>query len=90
MKTFFRVTALQMLPGLISGAVLSFTEIINELSASMILYTGKTATISVAIFSALFRDSYGTAAALATILTVVTIICLILFNKISGDRGFIG
>ena len=90
MKTFFRVTALQMLPGLISGAVLSFTEIINELSASMILYTGKTATISVAIFSALFRDAYGTAAALATILTVVTIICLILFNKISGDRGFIG
>ena len=90
MKTFFKTTTPQMLPGLCSGAVLSFIEIINELSASMILYTGKTTTISVAIFNSLFRDAYGTAAALATILTLVTVVCLLLFNKFSGGRSFVG
>ena len=90
MKTFFKTTAPQMIPGVLSGAVLSFIEIINELSTSMILYTGKTTTISVAIFSSLFRDSYGTAAALATILTLVTVVCLMLFNKLSGGKSYVG
>lgn len=90
MKTFFKTTAPLMMPGLFSGALLSFIEIINELSSSMILYTGKTTTISVAIFNALFRDAYGTASALATILIAVTIICLIIFNKVSGGKSFVG
>lgn len=90
MKTFLKTTTPQMLPGLFSGAVLSFIEIINELSASMILYTGKTTTIAVAIFSSLFRDAYGTAAALATLLTVVTVVLLIIFNKVSGGKSFVG
>jgi iron(III) transport system permease protein len=82
-------TAPQMLPGLFSGAILSFIEIINELSCSMILYTGKTQTIAVAIFNSLFRDAYGTAAALATILTVVTVLALMLFNKLTGGKGYV-
>lgn len=88
-KTFFMTTAPQMLPGLFSGAILSFIEIINELSCSMILYTGKTQTIAVAIFNSLFRDAYGTAAALATILTVVTVLALMLFNKLTGGKGYV-
>lgn len=90
MKTFFKTTAPLMMPGLFSGALLSFIEIINELSSSMILYTGKTTTISVAIFNALFRDAYGTASALATILIAVTIVCLIIFNKVSGGKSYVG
>jgi len=89
MKTFCKTTAILMLPGMFSGAVLSFIATINELSSTIILYTGKTATISVAIYSEIFKDGYGTAAALATILTLTTIICLAIFNKVSGGKSVV-
>ncbi|GKX28558.1 iron ABC transporter permease [Vallitalea longa] len=87
MKTFFKTTARLMAPGVISGAILSWITTINELSSSIILYTGKTATISVAIYTEVVRASFGTAAALASILTVTTVISILVFNKISGGKG---
>src|SRR5699024_9432658 len=51
MKTFFKVTARLMAPGILSGAILSFITTINELSSSIVLYTGATATITVTIYS---------------------------------------
>lgn len=85
-KTFFKVTAIMMLPGVLSGAILSWITIINELSASVILYTGKTRTMSVAIYTEVIRASYGTAAALASILTLTTIVSLLIFFKLSGKK----
>ncbi len=85
-KTFFKVTAFMMMPGVISGAILSWITIINELSASVILYTGNTRTMSVAIYTEVIRSSYGTAAALASILTLTTVISLLLFFKLSGKK----
>lgn len=69
MKAFFKVTAKMMLPGVVSGAILSWITLINELSSSVMLYTSRTRTMSVAIYNEVIRASYGTAAALATILT---------------------
>jgi len=89
MKTFFKTTAILMLPGMLSGAVLSFVATINELSSTIILYTGGTSTISAAIYTTLFADAYGPAAALSTILTASTILALLLFNKISGGKNVI-
>jgi len=89
MKTFIKTTAILMLPGMFSGAVLSFIATINELSSTIILYTGSTATISVAIYSEIFKDGYGTAAALATILTATTVLCLAIFNKVSGGKSVV-
>lgn len=86
LKTFFKVTAVMMLPGVMSGAILSWITVINELSASVILYTGKTRTMSVAIYTEVIRASYGTAAALASILTLTTILSLLLFFKLSGSK----
>ncbi len=85
-KTFFKVTAVMMMPGVLSGAILSWITIINELSASVILYTGSTRTMSVAIYTEVIRASYGTAAALASILTLTTIASLLLFFKLSGSK----
>lgn len=90
MKTFAKTTAILMLPGMLSGAVLSFIATINELSSTIILYSGKTGTISVAIYTEIFKDGYGTAAALATILTASTIIALIIFDKVSGGKSVVG
>ncbi len=85
-KTFFKVTAILMMPGVVSGAILSWITIINELSASVILYTGDSRTMSVAIYTEVIRSSYGTAAALASILTLTTVISLLLFFKLSGKK----
>lgn len=87
MKTFFKTTARLMAPGVLSGAILSWITTINELSSSVILYTGKTGTIAVAIYTEVIRASFGTAAALATILTVTTVVSILIFNKISGGKG---
>ncbi len=86
MKTFFTLTARLMAPGILSGGILSWITCINELSSSVMLYGGKTSTISVAIYTEVVRNSYGTAAALATILTVSTVVSLLLFLKVSKGR----
>lgn len=86
MKSFFKVTVRIMMPGIISGAILSWISTINELSSSVMLYTGKTATISVAIYTEVVRASFGTAAALASILTITTILSFIIFNIISKGK----
>ena len=90
MRTFFKTTVHLMLPGVLSGAVLSFVSVINTLSATLLLYTGKTVTIPVAIFNCVNNDAYGQASALSTILTLTTVLCLILFNKISGGKSVVG
>lgn len=86
MKTFFKITARMMAPGIISGAVLSWITCINELSSSIMLYTGKTSTIAVAIYTEVVRNSFGTAAALASILTLATVVSLLLFMWISKGK----
>ena len=86
MQTFVKVTARLMAPGVLSGAILSWITCINELSSSVMLYGGKTSTISVAIYTEVVRNSFGTAAALASILTVSTVISLLIFLKVSKGK----
>lgn len=86
-KTFFKVTSIMMLPGVLSGAILSWITVINELSSSVILYTGFTRTMSVSIYTEVIRASYGTAAALSTILTFTTVISLLIFFKVTGGKN---
>jgi iron(III) transport system permease protein len=86
LKTFFKITLPMMLPGVISGAILSWVTIISELSTSIILYTARTKTMTIAIYTEVIRGNYGTAAALATILSVVTVISLLIFFKLTGKK----
>ncbi len=86
LRSFLDVTARLMLPGVLTGAILSWVTVINELSSSIILYTGATRTMSVAIYSEVVRASYGTAAALSTVLTATTILSLALFFRFSGSK----
>ncbi len=86
MKTFFKVTVPMMLPGVISGAILSWIMIITELSTSIILYTTKTKTMTLEIYSQIIRGNDGIAAAISSILTFSTIIALAVFFKVSGKK----
>ncbi|GIP34164.1 iron ABC transporter permease [Paenibacillus sp. J2TS4] len=86
-KTFFKTTARLMAPGVLSGAILSWVTTINELSSTIVLYYGATATITVTIYSEVFTSNYGTGAALASILTLTTLISLLIANKLAGKKG---
>lgn len=86
MKTFFRITLPMMLPGIISGAILSWVTIITELSTSILLYTARTQTMTIAIYTEVIRGNYGIAAALSTILIGITVFSLLLFFKLTGQK----
>ena len=85
-KKFFRITVPMMASGIISGAILSWVTMISELSTAIILYTGKTKTLTVAIYTEVIRGNYGTAAALSTIMTILTVISLLAFSKLNGGK----
>ena len=85
-KAFAKVTLPSMLPGVLSGAIMSWMSVITELSASILLYTGLTKTLTISIYTEVIRANYGNAAALSSILTFTTVVTLLLFFKITGKK----
>ncbi|MBQ5951697.1 MAG: iron ABC transporter permease [Lachnospiraceae bacterium] len=83
--TFFKVTMPVMMPGIVSGAILSWITLIQELSSTLMLYTNRTATITVTMFQQVNRGAYGVASALATILITVVILSMLLFFRLTGN-----
>ena len=86
LKTFVKVTVPMMSNGIISGAILSWVAIVTELSSSVILYSNKTATLTMQAYIYIGRGEYGTAAAFAAILTVITAISLFIYMAISKSE----
>ncbi|OQY30600.1 MAG: iron ABC transporter permease [Anaerolineaceae bacterium 4572_5.1] len=85
LNTFYKITMPMMAAGIISGAILSWITMISELSTAILLYTVRTQTLTVAIYTQIIRGNYGISAALSTILAVLTIISLMIFNKVSKE-----
>ncbi|SJZ91488.1 ABC transporter permease [Consotaella salsifontis] len=85
-KAFLKVTVPIMLPGIIVGAMMSFITAINELSSTLLLYTGSTATMPIKIYSAVLDGEFGLAAALSTILLVSSGICVFIVFRLSESR----
>jgi iron(III) transport system permease protein len=52
----------------------------------VILYTTATRTMTIAIYTEVLRGNYGVAAALSSILSLITVASLLLFFKLSGRR----
>ena len=86
LKTFAKVTVPMMANGIMSGAILSWVAIVTELSSSVILYTNKNVTLTMGTYVEILRGNDGTAAAFATILTVVTSLSLLLYLGISKSE----
>lgn len=86
MRTFLKVTIPMMKNGIISGAILSWITILTELSTSIILYSSKTITLTMATYNFVSRGNYGSAAAAASILTMFTTISLLLFFKLTNSK----
>lgn len=89
LKSFLRVTVPLMLPAALSGALVSWVSTISELSSTIMLYTGRTATVSIQIYSQVLADNFGPAAALSSVLTVLTLGALWLLGRWSDKQhGF--
>jgi len=84
LRTFLKIMVPLMGPGLIAGATLAWIEVFNELSASIVLYTAFTRTLPVATYQEVFAGNFGTAAALAAMLIMITAAALALFTWLGG------
>ena len=75
MKAFFKVTMPMMSNGIISGALLGW-----------IAYNYRTTTLTIQIYTYVSRGNYGIAAAMSAILTLMTVLTLIIFMRVSKDK----
>jgi iron(III) transport system permease protein len=83
-QAFWKVTLPLIAPGVIAGAMLSFVTAINELSSSLVLYTGGTKTMPVQIYLTINDGDYGVAAALSTILLLVSGLAIFIAFRLLG------
>lgn len=75
-----------MISGVASGAIMSWITIITELSASILLYIGRTKALTIAIYTEVVRDNYGVGAALSTVLIVITVCSIFIMFKVTGSK----
>ncbi|MDO6511859.1 ABC transporter permease [Celeribacter halophilus] len=85
-KTFAKITVPLIMPGIIVGSLMSFITAINELSSTLIVYTSSTVTMPVKIYLSVVDGEFGVAAALSTVLTISTGLCVFLVFRLSEDR----
>ena len=86
-RTFRTVTLPLMKAGIVSGAIMSWVTSMNELSASILLYVGKTMTMPIKVYLSVLDGYFGTASAMSTILLFVTGLALYLVNRWTGKSG---
>ncbi|MFW6313469.1 MAG: ABC transporter permease subunit [Spirochaetota bacterium] len=85
-RTFRKIAIPLMLPGIMSGAIMSWITSINELSASILLYVGRTMTMPIRIYLSVLDGYFGPASAMSTILLLVTGLAVFLVNRYSGGK----
>ena len=86
LKTFFRITVPMMGSGILSGAVLSWVAIVTELSGAIILYNNSTINLTMSTYASIYRGKYGPACAFAFVLTMLTIVSMIIYLRLSGSE----
>ena len=87
LRTFARVTARLMLPGIVSGAILTWVQTITEISATVFLYTAAWSTVTVVIYRQVSSSNFGAAAAASTLLLAAVFVPVLLVNWALGERA---
>ncbi|WP_320128682.1 ABC transporter permease subunit [uncultured Sphaerochaeta sp.] len=72
--TFRKVSVPLILPAIIRGSILTLTTLLQELSTTILLYSGKICTVPVQIYGAVSDGRLGEASALSVVLLVVVVI----------------
>ncbi|MDX9827136.1 MAG: iron ABC transporter permease [Spirochaetia bacterium] len=82
--TFRRVSVPLILPGIISGSILTFSTLLQELSTTILLYGARTRTVPIQIYGAVADGKMGEASALSVILLIVVFVIVYATNKTKG------
>ncbi|HBN97156.1 MAG TPA: ABC transporter permease [Firmicutes bacterium] len=83
--TFRRVSFPLILPGIISGTILTFATLLQELSTTILLYSSGTRTLPIQIWGAVADGKFGEASALSTLLVLVVFIVVYGMNRFLGQ-----
>jgi iron(III) transport system permease protein len=83
-RAFLKITVPLIVPGIVAGGMLSFVTAINELSSSLVLYVGSTMTMPVRIYLLILDGDFGTAAAMSSILLVLSGVAVYLAFRLMG------
>ena len=84
--TMRRVLVPLAAPAVLSGAILVFSTLIGEISATVLLYSAKWKTISIAIYELVLGDQLAEASAIGTITTLMTLALVLLASRLAGKN----
>lgn len=84
--TMREVTLPLIRPGLFAGWLLIFVPAIQELSASILLFSSKSITLAVAVYNLYETGSSEAVAALAIVNIVIISAAILLANRLGGER----
>jgi iron(III) transport system permease protein len=82
--TMRRVMVPLAAPAILAGAILVFSTLIGEISATVLLYSAKWKTISIAIYELVLGDQLAEASAIGTITTVMTLLLVLAAGRLAG------
>jgi iron(III) transport system permease protein len=89
MKTFRKITAKMLIPGVVSGATLAFLMTMGTFSSTIILYTAPWTTIPILIYQ-YSQAQTGIAAALSILMLFIQFVPLLIVNKFTRGGVKIG
>lgn len=87
-RSFLKVVLPLMVPGIAAAAVLTWTTIIAELSASLVVYSAGKETITIKVFQLMNTGLNGQAAAYGLILVLLAIVPILVTTKVFKIRLF--
>ena len=82
--TMRKVTIPLIAPGILAGAIIVFTTLISEMSTTVMLYSARWKTISIAIYERLETQEVAAAAAIGSVTIVVTLVLVLAATKLIG------
>ncbi|MBD8064545.1 iron ABC transporter permease [Devosia sp. PTR5] len=82
--TMRKVTIPLIAPGILAGAIIVFTTLISEMSTTVMLYSARWKTISIAIYERLETQEISAAAAIGSITILVTLILVLTATRVIG------
>ncbi|MBZ0261881.1 MAG: ABC transporter permease [Hyphomicrobiales bacterium] len=88
-QTFLFVTVPAVIPGVVTGSLLMFVLAMNEFVVSLLLVSKRTMTLPVEVFLSIRSSVTPDLAALATIYVLVSVIAIIVLDRLIGLETFL-
>jgi iron(III) transport system permease protein len=82
--TLRRVTVPLIAPGILAGGIIVFTTLISEMSTTVMLYSARWKTLSIAIYEQLVDQEIEAAAAIGTLTSLVTLVLVFTATIVIG------